>query len=97
MLIMMVVGLVFAVIGLVLAARAGWRLYKQMAATQRQMNDHLATLVQKQEMIFTRMESIQANQVELNARLATMQQAFGRLSFIVGQWSQAAERVTGIK
>jgi uncharacterized protein YoxC len=90
MLVCLAIGLVVALVGVVQLGRSVYRMYKLIVALQAELQAQVALLVSKQDDILARLDSIQENQTELAENLERLQAAFGRLGFIVSEWSESA-------
>jgi hypothetical protein len=93
---MIVLGLAIAAAGLIVAIRAGWRLYKMGRRVQRDIEVEVQAIMVRQEQVLERMSSIEQKQQVLTGRLERLKGATGRLGFVLGQLSDARARITRV-
>jgi hypothetical protein len=91
---MIVLGLAAAVAGLVMALRAGWRLYKTGRQVQQTLEAEVEALMVRQEEMLERVSKIEQNQVLLAEKTERMKEATGRLGYVLGELSEAGSRLT---
>jgi len=94
MIILIVVGILFAFAGLAVAAFRGYRFYKGIKRIQATFDAELRVLTEKQEIAMQKAEKLQTDQVLLNQRIEELKKALVKVSILSRELASARARLS---
>jgi len=97
MIILICVAAAVAVVGLVFLGRSIFGLYRTVDGVQKQLDAEVRVLLEKQEQAMRRADSITANQEQMQESMTRLKTAVDKLSFLLGQFSEARSRLLNLE